>query len=105
MDEEFDELMEAETSNSWSEVKSDKLFTRIQRSQKPRKRKKTWVAVRVASILLLGVMLLSLLYWSTHSALTFEPSRPVLRSYVTGYNQQNIFMLSDVTVIRMHLMS
>jgi len=102
MDEEFDELMEAETSNSWSEVKSDKLFTRIQRSQKPRKRKKTWVAVRVASILLLGVMLSSLLYWSTHAALTSEPSRPVLRSYVTEADQQNIFTLSDGTVIRLN---
>src|SRR5699024_8641799 len=74
----------------------------IQRSQKPRKRKKTWVAVRVASILLLGVMLSSLLYWSTHAALTSEPSKPTLKRYVTTAEQQNIFTLSDGTLISLN---
>src|SRR5699024_11522086 len=55
-----------------------------------------------ASILLLVAMLSSLLYWSGITAPAQQPPQPAFATYLTQAGQQNIFTLSDGTVIRLN---
>src|SRR5699024_1783375 len=74
----------------------------IQLSKKPHFSKGRWYAARVASILLLVAMLSSLLYWGGITAMKKEPQQPAVTTYITNAGQQNIFTLSDGSVIRLN---
>src|SRR5699024_9924321 len=102
MEEEFSKAMNAEALDVYPKMESEKVFNRIQHSKQPHFNKGRWYAARVASILLLVAMLSSLLYWSGITAPAKQPPQPAFATYLTQAGQQNIFTLSDGTVIRLN---
>src|SRR5699024_4654662 len=102
MEEEFSKAMNTEVLDVYPKMGSEKGFNRIQRSKQPHFNKGRWYAARVASILLLVAMLSSLLYWSGITAPAKQPPQPAFATYLTQAGQQNIFTLSDGTVIRLN---
>lgn len=101
MDDEFSGAIHAGKQDEYPGIESEKIFSRIQRSKQQQFRKKPWVAARVASIVLLVTMISSLIYWAGVTSPEKEPP-PAFSTYVTNVGQQNIFTLSDGTVIRLN---
>lgn len=106
LQEDIEQLDERLTQNSemflYPEVESEKIFRRIQQNKQQSFRRSRWFIVRVASILLVVAAMSTLLYWSGITSPKEKNPQPVFISYVTDSDQQNIFTLSDGTMIRLN---
>src|SRR5699024_904509 len=83
-----------------SEIPSRQIFSRIQRDKQQPNRKQ-WLFLRVAAVLIIGVMLSIASFWIINDGFKFDAGTEYI-TYSTEQGQQKIITLTDGSTVRLN---